>query len=322
MMISDFRQVVAGAGPRRLSFEKLETLQVNLGNRCNQSCAHCHVQAGPAGKKLMSKATMQKLIAFLRNYSGLCVDMTGGCPELNPHFRFFMEHVRPRASPLMVRTNLTVLFEPGLQWVPQWYRDHKVVVIGSLPCYTKETVDKQRGCGAFEKSINAIRLLNELGYGREGRLELDLVYNPGSDFLPGPQEKLEADYKKRLKEDFGLHFNRLFTITNAPIGRFRQFLEANGRLKQYLRLLVENFNPAAARNIMCRSLISVDYRGVLYNCDFNQALGLPIIDGRGNCVTIDRLEDVLSENIGIITGEHCFCCTAGAGSSCTGSLLK
>jgi radical SAM/Cys-rich protein len=221
----------------------------------------------------------------------------------------------------MVRTNLTVFFEPGLDWVPRWYRDHCALVIGSLPCYTQENVDKQRGPGVFHKSIKAIRLLNDLGYGRQENLELNLVYNPGGDFLPGPQQELEADYKKQLRR-YGICFNRLYTITNAPIGRFRQYLEANGRLEHYLRLLVENFNPTAAQNIMCRNLVSVDYTGILYNCDFNQALGLPVIDAAGNTVAIDQLEDVLSEGLEIITGEHCFCCTAGAGSSCTGSLVN
>lgn len=321
-MYTDFREALTNTDPRFLRFDQLQTLQVNLGNRCNQSCAHCHVQAGPRGEKIMPKAIMHKIIDFLWNHPGLCIDITGGCPELNPDFRFFVEGVCESASPFMVRTNLTVFFEPGLGWVPEWYRDHQVVIIGSLPCYTEQNVDKQRGPGAFEKSIEAIRWLNRLGYGREEGLEFNLVYNPGGDFLPGPQQQLEADYKRELNDKYGVWFNKLFTMTNAPIGRFRRYLESNGRLKQYMRLLTESFNPNAAENIMCRNLVSVDYRGVLYNCDFNQALGLPIIDTEGNTVTVEQLDDVLSEGIEITTGEHCFCCTAGSGSSCTGSLVK
>ncbi|MHC4664840.1 MAG: arsenosugar biosynthesis radical SAM (seleno)protein ArsS [Planctomycetota bacterium] len=321
-MIAEFKEAIASVNPRLLRFDQLRTLQVNLGNRCNQSCAHCHVQAGPNGKKIMPKEVMKKIIDFLKNRPGLCVDMTGGCPELNPDFRFFIDNISKWASPLMVRTNFTVLFDPGLDWVPGWYRDHKVVVIGSLPCYTEENVARQRGPNVFSKSIRAIRMLNKLGYGHNNGLELDLVYNPGGNFLPGPQEKLEADYKKELKDNYHVRFNKLFTITNAPIGRFKQYLESNGLLEQYLKLLVEKFNPGAAENIMCRSLVSVDYRGILYNCDFNQALGLPLIDSKGNAVTIEHLEEVLSEGLEIITGEHCFCCTAGTGSSCMGTLVK
>ncbi|MHC4617281.1 MAG: arsenosugar biosynthesis radical SAM (seleno)protein ArsS [Planctomycetota bacterium] len=321
-MVADFKEAVTNVNPRLLSFDGLQTLQVNLGNRCNQSCAHCHVRAGPHGKKIMPKQVMQKIIRFLRNHPGLCVDMTGGCPELNPGFGFFVDNISRLASPLMVRTNFTVFFEPGLDWIPRWYRDHNVIVIGSLPCYTEENVEKQRGPNVFHKSIQAIRILNKLGYGGNNGLELDLVYNPGGDFLPGPQQQLEADYKRELNDNYGIRFNRLFTITNAPIGRFKKYLRANGLLEQYLELLVENFNPDAAENIMCRNLVSADYRGILYNCDFNQALGLPIIERQGNTVTIEQLEYVLSSDLEIITGEHCFCCTAGAGSSCTGSLVK
>lgn len=320
--ITDFKETIKKINPQLLQFDELQTLQVNLGNRCNQSCAHCHVQGGPAGKRIMSKAVMQKIINFLLSYQGLCVDITGGCPELNPDFRFFVNEVSRLASSLMVRTNLTVFFEAGLEWVPQWYRDNKVVILASLPCYTEENVDNQRGQGVFEKSIAALRMLNDHGYGLDSQLKLNLVYNPGSDFLPGPQAKLEAAYKQQLSEKYGILFNNLFTMTNVPIGRFRHYLQANGRLKRYQRLLVENFNPDAAKNIMCRNLVSVDYRGVVYNCDFNQALGLPIIDAAGNIVTIEKLDDVLSEGLKIITDEHCFCCTAGAGSSCTGSLVR
>ena len=321
-MIPDFKRELESVDRQLSRFNRLETLQVNLGNKCNQSCAHCHVQAGPAGTKMMPKAVMTKIVRFVRAHPNLCVDITGGCPELNPEFRFFVESVVGYAARLTARTNLTVFFERDLDWIPDWYRNHQVVLIASLPCYTRENVDKQRGSSVFEKSIAALKKLNELGYGSEEGLELDLVYNPGGDFLPGPQEQLEADYKSELGKKFGIDFNKLFTITNIPIGRFREFLEANGRLKEYLRLLVDNFNPAAVENLMCRSLISVDYRGLLYNCDFNQALDMPIIDSEGSAVGIEELDRILSGNLEIITGEHCFCCTAGAGSSCTGSLVN
>jgi radical SAM/Cys-rich protein len=320
-MIPDFKKELENTDSQLLRFNKLETLQINLGNRCNQSCAHCHVQAGPQGQKIMPKSVMEKIISFVQDHRGLCIDLTGGCPELNPDFKFLVKNIHEYASPLMVRTNLTVFFEPGLEWIPQWYQEHKVVVISSLPCYTPVNVDNQRGDGVFEKSVKALKMLNKLSYGSEKELKLNLVYNPGGDFLPGPQEKLEADYKRELNNKYGVMFNNLFTIINAPIGRFRQYLEANGRLNQYIQMLAENFNTKAAENIMCRNLVSVDFRGTLYNCDFNQALGLPIIDAAGNPVSIEQLDDILSIGIEIITGEHCFCCTAGAGSSCTGSLV-
>jgi radical SAM/Cys-rich protein len=320
--VADFSTTIAQANLGLLKLDELKILQTNLGNMCNQSCAHCHVQGGPGGKKIMPKSVMRKIIEFLKTHTDLMVDITGGCPELNPNFRFFVESISQLGSPMMVRTNLTVFFEEGLEWVPTWYRDNNVVLIASLPCHTAENVDTQRGKGVFEKSIKAIKLLNGLGYGRNGKLDLHLVYNPGGDWLPGSQAQLEADYKKHLSAEYGVTFNRLFVMTNAPIGRFKKYLESNGTVQRYLHLLADNFNPAAAAKIMCRNLISVDYQGIIYNCDFNQALGLTIIDSTGNTATIDNLENILTGDLGIITGPHCFCCTAGAGSSCTGALAK
>jgi radical SAM/Cys-rich protein len=317
-----FEEKIKEAGIGHLKLEDLHTLQVNLGNRCNQSCSHCHVQAGPEGKNIMTRDVMEKVIAFVKRYPLEYIDITGGCPELNPDFKYFIEKVYPVVNRMIVRTNLTVFFEEGLDWVPKWYSDHSVIVIGSMPCYTQENVQRQRGGGVFEKSIKALKMLNDLGYDFDDQLELNLVYNPGGDFLPGPQEQLEADYKRELNEKFGIVFNKLFTITNAPIGRFKKYLESNGKLESYQQLLVENFNPEAAKNVMCLNLLSVDYRGIVYNCDFNQVLDLPIIDTSGNVVKIDKLTDAIAEGIDIITAEHCFCCTAGAGSSCKGSLVK
>jgi radical SAM/Cys-rich protein len=312
------RLMSCGIGPIRLG--SLETVQINLGNLCNLRCSHCHVGAGPDGDKIMPRDVMQRIIDFLGNHPGLTVDITGGCPELNPDFRFLIENISLSAETVMVRTNLTAFFEPGLDWVAGWYRDNSVEVIGSLPCYTEENVDRQRGRNVFKASIQAIKLLNELGYGREKNLQLNLVYNPGEGFLPGRQEQLEADYKRELHDRFGICFNRLFTITNAPIGRFRDHLLGKGIFDSYLALLANSFNSDAVDYVMCRRLVSVDYRGLLYNCDFNQTLDLPIELSEGQPATIERLDDVLSRSMEAVTGTHCYCCTAGAGSSCTGSL--
>ncbi|HBG27934.1 MAG: radical SAM protein [Planctomycetes bacterium GWF2_41_51] len=306
----------------QIQFKCLETLQVNLGNVCNQKCSHCHVNAGPDGKKIMSRMVMEEIIAFLSRHKELTVDITGGCPEMNPDFCYFIEKACEVSQLVMVRTNLTVFLENGFEWLINWYRDHQVTVIGSLPCYTAENVDSQRGSGVFEASIKALRLLNEAGYGVGSGLELDLVYNPGGAFLPPDQQQLETDYKRHLDREYGVTFDNIFTITNAPIGRFRKSLEAQGRLEEYFRLLEENFNPLALHNVMCRTLISVDYRGILYNCDFNQALDLCMKDKHGEPVTIDRLDEILEQQIKIETGKHCFCCTAGVGSSCTGAIVK
>ncbi len=313
----DFKKIVEDVNSEFLQFKELETLQVNLGNRCNQRCAHCHLKASPEGSNIMSRNVMEKIIHFLKNQRRLILDITGGSPELNPNFKFFLESAH--VSRLMVRTNLTALLEEGMEWIPEWYKNHKVVVIASLPCYTEENVNKQRGNGVFKKSIGVLKRLNELEYG--GSLELNLVYNPGGDFLPGAQQELEKAYKEQLYENYGITFTNLFTITNAPLGRFKNYLIANGKLEQYMKLLTDNFNPQAAANIMCRTLISVDYRGHLYNCDFNQVLELPIRNRDGRIMTIDDIE-AIRKGDEIVMAEHCYCCTAGAGSSCTGALAQ
>lgn len=316
-MIS-FAERVEKINPESLSFNKLETLQVNLGYLCNQSCNHCHVNAGPSNHKMMSKGVMEKIIDVLRNQKGITMDITGGAPELHPEFRSFVEEARSLTPRLMVRTNLTVFSEEGMDWLPQWYADHQVVLIASLPCYTKENVDRQRGRGVFEKSIKALKRFNEVGYGES--LKLNLVYNPGADFLPGSQRELEDDYKKELSQNYGIRFNNLYTITNVPLGRFYNYLRDNDRLEQYVRLLAENFNPAAIENVMCRNLISVDWEGILYNCDFNQAAGMPIINESGKILKIDDIEEATQCGMAISVAGHCYSCTAGAGSSCTGVL--
>jgi radical SAM/Cys-rich protein len=318
-MIVDFKERVASVDPGLLCFDKLETLQVNLGDMCNQCCQHCHIEASPTGSRIMRRDVMEKIIHFLRNNNGIALDITGGCPELHPDFRFFVEETHGLTPRLMVRTNLTILVEEGKDWIPQWYKDNQLVLIASMPCYTKENVDKQRGDAVYEKSIKALRLLNELGYGDS--LELDLVYNPGGAFLPGSQRELEVDYKRELSQNYGLRFHSLLAITNAPLGRFKRHLEANGRLDQYNHLLADNFNINAARNIMCRTLISVDWQGILYNCDFNQATELAIRNKAGKILEIDYIQEAIQSGVDIVVAGHCYACTAGAGSSCTGALV-
>jgi radical SAM/Cys-rich protein len=322
-MATDFETAVEAAGMRPLTLTSLETLQVNLGNRCNQRCTHCHVEAGPDGENLMTTAVMNDIISFLQGYSKVeSVDLTGGCPEMHLEFRNFVEQLVNIVSRIMVRSNLTVLLEKSMDSLPEFYKKNKLVVIASLPCYTAENVTRQRGAGVFAKSIAALKILNSIGYGSRPDLELHLVYNPGSAVLPGPQTQLEAAYKEHLLKEHGIIFNKLFTITNAPIGRFRNYLQSNGTLPAYMAMLRDSFNPQTLDNVMCRNLLSVDFQGLVYNCDFNQALRIPLRDGIGWPLYISKLNEALAVNVEILTGEHCFSCTAGAGSSCTGELAK
>ncbi len=319
-MIADIKERIRRLDPNFLRSKEIETLQLNLGNICNQHCTHCHVSASSAGSKIMSKEVIEKVVDFLQNQEGLVLDITGGSPELHPNFRSFVEKTRKLTSRLMVRTNLTAFFEIGMGWIPYWHRDHEVVLIASLPCYTRENVDKQRGKGVFEKSVKALRKLNELGYGEW--LELNLVHNPGDDFLPADQRELEIEYRRQLLKNHGVIFNSLFTLTNAPVGRFKDCLRAKGCLESYIRLLADNFNPDAASSIMCRTLISVDWQGALYNCDFNLAAGLPIRDKAGRPLEIGRVQEAISGIYETVLAEHCYSCTAGLGSSCTGVLIQ
>ncbi len=318
-ILPDIRERIRSLNPDFLKHHKLETLQLNLGNICNQCCEHCHIEASPRGNRIMPREIMDKIINYLRGQRGLILDITGGCPELNPNFKYLIEESHTLASRLIVRTNLTIFHEKGKDWLPEWYRDNRVVIIASLPCYTKENVDRQRGNGVFEKSIKALQKLNELGYGTS--LELNLVYNPGGGFLPCSQEKLELDYEKHLFDRYGIRFNHLLAITNTPLGRFRNYLASNGLLDQYNKLLAESFNPDTVGKIMCRTLINVDWRGFLYNCDFNQAAGLPIRNRAGKILDIDHINEAMRGGHEIVMAQHCYCCTAGAGSSCTGILV-
>ena len=282
------------------------------------ACAHCHVSASPAGEKKMPREVAEKIVAVLQRNSGLTLDMTGGCPEINPQFRYLVEATDSLALSRIVRSNLTVVMEPGMEWLAEFYRQHNLAVFGSLPCYSAENVEKQRGSGVFERSVATLRKLNSLGYGTE--LELNLVYNPGGPFLPGPQRDLEAAYRKELSENFGIQFSNLYTITNAPIGRFRDYLEKKGATKNTSACLPTASTPETAGSIMCRTMLSVDWQGYLYNCDFNQVLDLPVRGRDGKTLTIDDLAEAARTGNHLELGQHCYCCTAGEGSSCTGSL--
>jgi radical SAM/Cys-rich protein len=299
---------------------KLNTVQVNMGNLCNQRCIHCHVDAGPTGKRMMSKAVVDQIVGFLKETEGLLLDITGGCPELNPNFRYLIENANPYVRQIMVRNNLTLLLDPEMHDLPSFYNKHHLKLICSMPCYTEENVDAQRGEGVYDKSIKALKLLNSAGFGTKNGLELDLVHNPGGACLPGDQAGLERDYKRQLADNHGIVFNHLITITNAPIKRFEQFLKANGNYEGYMQLLKDNFNKGTLPHIMCRTLLSIGSGGILYDCDFNQALGLALRDKNDNIMEIRNLRIVDLINKEIIFDDHCYCCTAGAGSSCRGAL--
>ncbi len=313
-----FAQCLAAHGLGPLRRAALSQLQVNLGRLCNQACHHCHVDAGPKRTEIMTWETMEKILAWTARAGIAQVDITGGAPEINPHFRRFVDGLRVSGASVTARCNLTVLLEPGQQDLPEWYAARGVRLVCSLPCYTRDNVDAQRGPGVFDKSIEALRRLNVAGYGCDPQLPLDLVYNPGGAFLPPAQEKLEADYRRRLTDDYGVRFTRLLTLTNLPINRFAHFLERTGQYRDYLQLLAGNFNPATVPGLMCRHLISVDWRGRVYDCDFNQMLDLPLA-GRAARALWDIDAGALSGSaIGV--GPHCLGCTAGAGSSCGGAL--
>jgi radical SAM/Cys-rich protein len=295
------------------------TIQVNVGKLCNQACHHCHVDAGPKRTERMTRRVAERVAEVIARSRGIeTVDITGGAPELNENFRFLVEAARRLDRHVMVRCNLTVILEPGMQWLPVFYRESAVHLVCSMPCYTADNVDKQRGSGVFRKSIEALRLLNGLGYAVAGSgLVLDLVYNPVGAFLPPPQEELEGQYRRELGDNFGVEFDHLLTITNMPISRFAEQLRRLGEESAYMSLLVNHFNPATVERLMCRELVSVGYDGALYDCDFNQMLELPISGG----LSIFDLNDVAElAGMRIATASHCFGCTAGAGSGCGGAL--
>jgi len=301
--------------------ERLEILQVNIGKLCNQACQHCHVNAGPWQTEAnMDAAMVDHVLRFAAEADVGTVDVTGGAPELNPEFRRLVRSLREQGRHVIDRCNLTVLFEPGQEDLADFLAEHEVELVCSLPCYLEDNVDTQRGDGVFQKSIAALKLLNARGYGEGGDLTLTLVYNPVGAHLPPDQAKLEADYARELGERYGVTFDQLFTITNMPIQRFASDLRRQGRLDEYMDLLAHAYNPAAARGVMCRSLVSIGWDGAVYDCDFNQMLQLELRDQGAplNLATL-RPEDVLGRRV--IVDDHCYGCTAGAGSSCGGTLV-
>jgi radical SAM/Cys-rich protein len=315
----DFSATLASHGLRALSRKSPATIQVNVGKWCNQACHHCHVDAGPRRTERMTRETAERMIEVLAaSHRVETFDITGGAPELNSNFAMLVERARALGRKVIVRCNLTVTLEPGMEWLVEFYRRSGVELVCSLPCYTAENTDRQRGAGVFDKSIVALRNLNAAGFGR-GTLRLDLVYNPIGSSLPPPQAELEAQYRDQLDRNFGIVFDRLLTITNMPIARFANQLSIAGNHSAYMSLLVNHFNPATVDALMCRDLVSVGWDGRLYDCDFNQMLEIPL--GAPATSTIWDLDDVGNlAGARIATGSHCFGCTAGAGSSCGGAI--
>ena len=304
-----------------LARRRLETLQVNVGYACNQTCLHCHVNAGPTRTEAMTRETADQVLEYLAASGAATLDLTGGAPELNPHFRHLVRQARALGARVIDRCNLTILFEPGHEDLAQFLAGQGVAIVASLPCYTPELVDRQRGKGVYELSVAAIRKLNELGYAREGSgLTLDLVYNPQGPSLPPSQHKLEADYKRILGEQHGIAFNQLYTLANMPIQRFGSTLVTKGQFNDYMKLLRSAHSDANLESVMCRSLVSIDYLGYVYDCDFNQMLGLPLrVAGKART----HLRDVIGRDLegnSIVVRDHCYGCTAGQGSSCGGAL--
>ena len=300
----------------------LDTLQVNLGYRCNQQCLHCHVNAGPNRKEEMSRETIEQILEFLSHANVKTIDITGGAPELNPHFRTLVQRCRAMGVHVIDRCNLTILEEPGHEDLARFLADHQVEVVASMPCYLRDNVDKQRGKGVFDRSILGLRQLNALGYGSAGSgLVLNLMYNPQGPSLPPPQQSLEDDYRRQLREHWNVEFNHLLTLTNMPIQRFGSTLISKGEFDGYMQLLRDSFKTENLAHVMCRSLVSIDWQGYLYDCDFNQMLKLPaIIDGKphthiGDIASAGQLIDRP-----IVVKNHCYGCTAGQGSSCGGAL--
>ncbi len=317
--IPRFADKLTTLGLNPLKPTSLDIFQINVGKMCNQVCAHCHVDAGPDRKEIMTKETMQQCLDVLARNDFRTVDLTGGAPEMNPNFRWFVEEIHKLGKHIIVRSNLTIILaNPKYNDLPEFFKKHDVEVVSSLPFYNADRTDRQRGKGVFSKSIEALQMLNAVGYGVAGNgLTIDLVYNPSGAFLPGSQEQLEADFKQKLLSEFGIVFNKLFTITNLPISRFLDYLVNSGNYEKYMEKLVNAFNPEAAANVMCRSMISIGWDGYIYDCDFNQMLDLKI--AAKNTHIADYKADT-TKNREIILGNHCYGCTAGAGSSCGGEI--
>ncbi len=313
MRASRFNDRVRSVNHSPLEALELTILQVNMGYRCNMACRHCHVSAGPTRSEMMGENIVKAVLRVLTDNPIKTLDITGGAPELNPHFRMLVVEARKAGRRIIARTNLTIFFEPGLEDLPEFYREQGVELIASLPCYLEENIDAVRGNGAFKKSITALRRLNSLGYGADRGQPLSLVYNPRGAFLPPAQRKLEADYRKELRERFDISFTRLYAFTNMPVGRFRNALIRRGDFEQYAAVLAAAFNPATLDNVMCRHLLSVGWDGSLHDCDFNQALGLSVASDAPR--HIDEFDFAALSRRNIVVDDHCFGCTAGQGST-------
>jgi radical SAM/Cys-rich protein len=317
-----FREKLAQSNLCPLKPRQVEVFQVNIGKMCNQACRHCHVDAGPDRKEIMNKETMQQCLDVLRNHEQLkTIDITGGAPELNPHFHWFVAEIAKLDRHIIVRCNLTIILaNKKYHDLPYFYRQHNIEVVASLPFYSEDRTDRQRGSGVFGDSIRALQLLNDVGYGREGTgLLLNLVYNPAGAFLPPSQQALEKEYKLALKQKFGIEFNNLYVITNMPISRYLDFLLNSGNYERYMEKLVAAYNPAAAANVMCRNTISIGWDGYLYDCDFNQMLELKV---NGKSRHVAHFETTELNQREIVVGQHCYGCTAGSGSSCGGAVTS
>ncbi len=315
-----FKDRIEKSGCYPLRPKKLEVLQINLGYMCNQVCAHCHVDAGPDRKEIMTPDTIRLCLDVIRTTGAHTLDLTGGAPEMNPNFRWFVEEaVKAGIKDFIVRSNLTILrANKKYHDLPDFFRRHRIHVVSSMPHYTRGKTDQQRGEGVFDKSIQALRDLNAVGYGLPGsKLKLDLVYNPSGAYLPADQNALEKDFKEALLEDFGIQFHQLFAITNLPIARFLDYLIASENYEDYMHSLVDAYNPAAAENVMCTNTLSVSWDGWLYDCDFNQMLGLKVAS---KVTHIKDYNESLLNDREIVISQHCYGCTAGAGSSCQGSV--
>lgn len=298
---------------------KIETLQVNVGKLCNQACKHCHVDASPKRTEIMPREVVEECLNALRRYNIPVLDITGGAPELIPDFRYFVTEAKKTSAKVIVRHNLTVMFEKNQEDLPEFFAENEIEVVSSLPYFLEKQTDAQRGTGVFNKSIEALKRLNAVGYGTNEKLILNLVYNPVGAFLPPDQGAIEKDFKRELKDRYGITFNNLFTITNMPIARYLEWLRRSKNEESYMQKLLTAFNPATIEGLMCRSQISVDWRGRLYDCDFNQMLELGVEENVSQTIFDFNADDL--KNRRIITNSHCFGCTAGVGSSCGGSVI-
>tara|TARA_R110001592_G_scaffold307299_3_gene581045 strand:- start:70015 stop:71055 length:1041 start_codon:yes stop_codon:yes gene_type:complete len=312
-----FAEKISAEGLLPLKPKDLSIFQVNVGKMCNQVCSHCHVDAGPDRKEIMTRETMDQCLAILKDSTFTTVDLTGGAPEMNPDFRYFVEEIHKLGKHIIVRCNLTIIVANKKYYdLPEFFKKHDVEVVSSLPHYTSGKTDRQRGDGVFDASIKALNMLNAVGYGKvDSGLTLNLVYNPSGAFLPGNEQELERDFKKKLKEDFDIEFNSLFAITNLPVSRFLEYLIVSENYEEYMEQLVDAYNPAAAHNVMCRNTISISWDGYIFDCDFNQMMDMKV-DADSKHISSYNADALLNRSI--IVDQHCFGCTAGAGSSCGG----